>query len=203
MPDLLSDVATSYLALEDYIADYQRATEQLAAPIWKLELGQVFREPGNPSWEAYADHRWEDALQHLQKSSEELSEYFAALRAQGSSFFRVRAVTRPLSGYLQWESHALNARYLAGEQIRVVSTDVITTLQSGHGEIPELVILGQLTGYAVDYRPDGTPRGATKFDDSGAIARCSRLIEDLYQQGEEFGAFFQREVLPLAPPIPP
>ena len=203
MPDLLGGVTTSHLALDDYIADYQRVAEHLAEPIWKLELGQVFREPGNPSWEAYADHRWEDALGQLQKSREELSEYFAALRAQGASFFRVRAVTRPLSSYLQWEAHALNARYLAGEQIRVVSTDAVATLQSGHGEIPELVILGQLTGYAVDYGPDGTPRGATKFDDPDAIARCSKLIEDLYQQGEEFGAFFQREVLPLAPPIPP
>jgi hypothetical protein len=203
MPNLLSGVATSYLELKDYIADYQRVAEQLTAPIWKLELGQVFREPGNPSWEAYTDGRWEDALQHLQKSSEELSEYFAALRAQGSGFFRVRAVARPLSSYLQWEAHALNRRYLAGEQIRIVSTAAITALRSGHGEVPELVVLGQLTGYAVDYGTDGTPRGATKFDDPGAIARCRKLIEALYQRGEEFGAFFEREVLPLAPPIPP
>jgi len=203
MPDLLSGVPTIYLALDDYIADYQQVAEQLTAPIWKLELGQFFREPGNPSWEAYADGRWDDALQHLQKSSEELSEYFAALRAQGASFFRVRAVAWPLWSYLQWEAHALNTRYLAGEQIRVVSTEVIETLQSSLGEIPELVVLGQMAGYGLDYGPDGTPRGGTKFDDPGAIARCSRLIEDLYQQGEEFGAFFQREVLPLAPPIPP
>jgi hypothetical protein len=197
MRSLLFGVSTTYLALDEYVADFGAVSEKLAEPIWKLERLQSFREPGNRSWEAFVAGRWGESLQLAEKDRSALREYFASLGAQGSGFFRVRVVTRPLTPYLQWALHVIRVRLLAGEHIRVVSLDTIAPVEVEHGQLPELVLLGSRAGYAVDYGEDGTPQGAFKFTERDAIDECRLLLSRWYEAGEDLEVFFDREVLPL------
>lgn len=70
-----------------------------------------------------------------------------------------------------------------------------------HGQLPEPITLGADVMYDVNYDQDGRQEGGTRIDDHEVVARCSRLIAELYDQGEDFEAFYQREIAPLAPPV--
>jgi hypothetical protein len=116
----------------------------------------------------------------------------------------VRVVELPLTGYLRWELYVLRVRARAGERIRIALPRVTAPAESRYGTIPELVILGSVAGYVVDYGDDGTPSGAWKFVEAGAISRCRSALQELYDSSEEIEQFFTREVEPLgAPPGKP
>jgi hypothetical protein len=91
-------------------------------------------------------------------------------------------------------------RAQAGERVRIALPDVVEPVESRHGSIPELVILGDSTGYVVDYGADGTPRGAGKFSEADSIKRCRSVLKEIYDQSEDLEEFFAREVAPLGAP---
>jgi len=105
----------------------------------------------------------------------------------------------PPTPYLRWALHVIQARARAGERVRVITSDAIAPTESRHGRLPELVLLGSRVGYVVDYSSDGTARGAHRFTDISAIERCTRLLSNLYDQGEDIEQFFSREIAVLPP----
>lgn len=200
MPDVLAGAITEYLSLDNYIEDFYEVSVNLDGPIWKCERGQTFCEPGNPSWEAFAGRRWGDAVRLAASGSAELKDYFSDLDARACPFYRVRVAEFPLTPYFQWEAYVLRTRSQAGERIRFATYELVDPVEAREGRLPELVILGNRVGYAVDYSTDGTPQGAHRFTDGTAIARCVWLLSDLYDRAEDFEEFFQREVANLPQP---
>ncbi|GAA2574936.1 hypothetical protein GCM10010435_58410 [Winogradskya consettensis] len=198
MSPLLDAVVTEYLPLEEYIADFTVVSADLAGDIWKSERAQHFREPGNKSWEAFVAGRWDEALEIAEADLPKLEAYFADLAQRRSRFFRVRAVESPVSEYLRWELHVLRVRAQAGERIRIADPAVTDLTEAKYGTVPELLILGDAAGYVVDYGGDGAPRGAAKFAQPAAIARCRAALQDMYDSSEEFEEFFTREVAPTS-----
>lgn len=201
MPDLLAGVATTYLDLDAHLADYTVSVAGLDAPIWKVERAQTFREPGNASWEAFVAGDRSAAMEYAEPQRPEIATYFTELHAAGSSLFRVRVVERPLTPYLRWALRLVLLRAQASEQVHVVTSDAVAPHEARFGRLPELLLLGQRVGYAIDYGVDGTPRGAYRFDDRATIDRCVALLSDLYSIGEDLPSFFDREVAPLPPPV--
>ena len=201
MFDLLAGATTEHLGLDDYVSDFYRVSAGLDGPIWKSERAQVFREPGNPSWEAFAEGRWADAVELAGAGLTELEAYFTELNGRGCPFYRVRVVEMPPAPYLRWALHVIRNRARAGERVRVITAESIAHTESEHGRLPELVFLGSKAGYVVDYSEDGTARGAYRFTDGAAIERCTRVLSDLYEQGEDIEQFFDREIVPLEPPV--
>ena len=200
MSDLLAGATTEYLGLDDYVSDFYRASAELDRPIWKSERAQVFREPGNPSWEAFVEGRWADAVELAGAGFTELETYFTELDGRGCPFHRVRVVEIPPTPYLRWALHVVRNRARAGERVRVITSQSIAQIESGLGRLPELVLLGSKAGYVVDYSEDGTARGAYRFTDGAAIERCTRVLSDLYVQGEDIEQFFHREIASSEPP---
>ena len=131
----------------------------------------------------------------------ELEAYFAELDRHGCPFHRVRVVEIPPTPYLRWALHVIRNRARAGERVRVITSESIAQIESELGRLPELVLLGRKAGYVVDYSDDGTARGAYRFSDGAAIERCTRLLSDLYDQGEDIEQFFDREIASLEPPV--
>ncbi|MBT8223915.1 MAG: hypothetical protein HKP61_01105 [Dactylosporangium sp.] len=203
MPDLLAGVPTTYLDLDGYLADYERAAAALDGTIWKAERAQVFQEPENPSWEAFRAGDWATAIALAEQGSTELTAYFDDLHASGFGLCRVRIVERPLTAYLQWALHVVRLRAQAGERVRVVLAEDLGSLEAEVGRIPELLIMGRRVGYVVDYGENGIARGARRFDDPAVIDRCTALLADLHARGEDLEPFFQREVATLPPPVSP
>ena len=72
---MISDVPTLpaiELNLEDYLADFWRCFQRLKGDFWKLERGQTFREPEEPSWVALDQGDWRRAIALIDQRTEEI-----------------------------------------------------------------------------------------------------------------------------------
>ena len=91
MPRPLGDAVGERLELPEYYAGF-RADFSSAREFWKLERGQVYAEPGDPSWVAFSADGWEEALRLLEARREDLTHYHADNAAAGTVTRRIRIV---------------------------------------------------------------------------------------------------------------
>lgn len=189
------------LDLDGYNRDFAEHWEQIQDVFWKLERIQTFREPGEPSWEAWISGGWDEALAVMDADRAALSDEYLADVASGMEFRRLRIVEFPVSHYLQWELHALRIRAAQGEQIRVLDAAKCGHLEA-RAPLPELTILGIRAMYEILYDDTGTLCGGRRLTDPDVIRACRSELTDLYQQAEDFASFFQREIAPLPAPVP-
>ncbi|TDB80273.1 DUF6879 family protein [Micromonospora sp. KC721] len=200
MRDLLRGASAQQLSLPAYEADFYATVESVDGPILKTERIQTFREPGSPSWEAFAAGRWDEALRIAAQPNPELAQFFARLHEMGSGLHRLRIVELPLTPYLIWELNFLSFRAEAGERIRVLTADAVSELEQEHGLVPELMVAGSQAVYDVHYDEAGTPIGAEKFVEPRVIEGCRSQVQALLAKAEPFESFFNREVDGLKPP---
>jgi hypothetical protein len=166
----------------------------------KLERLQFFREPGYPSWDAFAAGRWDEALQIMQRDRSAVEKEFAEDSRTGLVSYRVRVVELPITPYLQWELYELKTRAECGENIRVVGPDAVARYEI-EAVVPELIFMGNLAMYEISYDHTGTQTGGRKFTGSELIEQCLSEVHALYARGEDLLTFFGREITPLPPPI--
>ncbi|MDG4808087.1 hypothetical protein O7634_15130 [Micromonospora sp. WMMD1120] len=202
MRELLRSVARRRLSLADYDADFYETVESTDGPILKTERIQTFREPGSPSWEAYADGRWDDALRIAAEPNPELEAFFQRLDQLDSGLRRLRIVELPLTPYLVWELHLLRHRAEAGEQIKVLNAEAISEWEAAAGTVPELMVVGSQALYEVLYDDAGTPIGAEKSVEPVVVQSLQSQILALLDRAEPFDSFFRREVDGTRPTVP-
>ena len=119
----------------------------------------------------------------------------------GMEVRRVRVVEKPITPYLLWELTSLHVRHQVGGKIRVVERDQVRALETGGTVLPELFLLGRTIAYQVLYDDEGVLSGAVKCTVPDEVGHWGDIAASLYDQGEELGSFFDREVarqLPLA-----
>jgi uncharacterized protein DUF6879 len=167
---------------------------------WKLERRQDFREPGSPSWEAFARGDWAEALRVIEQRREALCEHAEKYRRHGIVFRRLRVVESPIIPYLQWELNSFRVRVECGSAIRVVGPKPIRELERD-GPLPELVNVGDRTLYEIRYDERGIADGAVRYEDPELVDRFRETCRELYEGGEDLRAFFDREVAHLPPPL--
>lgn len=165
----------------------------------KLERGQHFQERGFPSWEAFAGGDWARALSLADERREEYAREIRRASEMGVRHRRLRVVEFPVTPYVQWELFVLRVRVDVGDAIRIVDARDIAGIERNH-PVPEVVILGDVVMYEVVYDEDGNAAGANRYTDSSLIRETNAGFDALYERGENFHAFFDREILPLAPP---
>ncbi|MCK2239246.1 MULTISPECIES: DUF6879 family protein [unclassified Crossiella] len=186
------------------LAEFDRATAADLARIgppgfWKLERQQSFAEPGDDSWAAFDRGDWAEALRLIAERQPDFLAYYRRAAARGDRYWRVRVVELPLTPYLHWELHVLRLRAVSGAAIRVVGPERIERFEHT-GPLPEVFTVGSRAMYEVVYNEHGEPAGGRRFTDRDLIRRVQRLIQDLYDCGEELSAFFDREVARLGAP---
>lgn len=202
MPDPFDgwDAAGTRLALADYRADFRAEDSTIAGQdSWKLERRQHFRQPGTPSWEAFARGEWDEALRLIEARRGPLMKSGAETAKRGTHLYRLRIVAQPVIPYLQWELHSLRLRAECGELIRVLPAAAVRDLEED-GELPEIVTLGPSVAYRILYDASGELTGGVKVTDPQLVGRATALIRRLYARGEDLAEFFAREVAPLPPP---
>ena len=185
---------------EDYLKDFFRYFDRANDSFLKLERGQSFREPGVPSFEAFASGDWEASLRLIGQEATDTKAYFNGLRERRVRAIRVRIVELPLTPYLQWEFWVLRRNQALGEEVRVVD---LTTLRAAHGsdyDVPELAIIDSSVAYEVLYDEGGMNIGARKLVDTHAIEVCRQTTIELFEEGEPLDGFFEQYVEPLPPP---
>lgn len=200
MHDVFGGDSGATLTLAEYWPEFEARFWQTSPPgFWKLERQQTFQEPNNESWRAFAQGRWEESLRLIEAERRAFGDYYRRAAELGFRTRRVRVVEKPISPYLQWELHVLRLRHECGGRTRVVGPDQVATFEL-ECPLPEIYTLGLNLMYEAVYDADGTLAAARRFTDRDLIARCQRLIEDLYHLGEPLDEFFTRDVATLEPP---
>ncbi|CAM5294966.1 hypothetical protein SFUMM280S_10557 [Streptomyces fumanus] len=82
---------------------------------------------------------------------------------------------------------------------RILDARDITDVEKSR-PVPEVVILGDVVMYEVVYDGEGNADGANRYTDRSLIRETNAGFDALYERGEDFPAFFEREIAPLAPP---
>lgn len=199
MLNRIADVPGEGLGNSAYLEDAARMRAGLRGVLWKLERSQVFREPKDPSWEAFVAGDWQGALDLLEKDRAAVREEARRHAAQGLDIRRVRVAEMPIGSYLQWELHALKLLADEGAGLRVLTADQVSTLET-RARLPEVNVVGDRVLYDIQYEDDWTPCGARRITDPVVIRSAASEIEALYERGEPFLSFFEREVAPLPAP---
>ncbi|MFF1295297.1 MULTISPECIES: DUF6879 family protein [unclassified Streptomyces] len=182
-----------------YHADLGRVYASGIGFLNKLERGQHFQERGFPSWEAFADGNWERALSLAEMRREDYAQELRKASRLGVTHRRLRVVEFPITPYVQWELFVLRARVDVGDDIRVLDARDISHIERSH-LVPEVVILGDVVMYEVVYDEDGNAAGANRYTDRSLIRETNAGFDALYERGEGFRDFFDREIVTLAPP---
>jgi hypothetical protein len=200
MPRPLGDAAGERLALPAYYADFEQNFAH-AREFWKLERGQVFAEPGNASWEAFASGDWEESLRRIEDLREDLRKYHQETAAAGTSTHRIRIVSLPPTAYIQWELYVLRLRDETGGPIRILQAADVADLED-EGPLPDIYTMDRDIMYQAVYDEHGVLEHALKYTDQELVSRCRDFIARLYARGEPISSFFEREIAHLPPPRP-
>ncbi|WP_151898109.1 DUF6879 family protein [Streptomyces sp. C8S0] len=190
--------ASERLDRPSYHADLGRIYSSGIGFLNKLERGQHFRERGFPSWEAFAGGDWDRALALAAERREDYAEELRRATQSGVRHRRLRVVEFPVTPYVQWELHVLRVRVDVGDDIRILDARDIAHIEQTR-PVPEVVILGDAVMYEVVY-DDGNADGANRYTDRSLIRETNTGFDALYERGEEFHVFFDREIAPLAAP---
>lgn len=201
MLERLAEVPSVWLDLDAYSDAYDEAYKHIV--FWKLERQQQYREPGVPSWEAFAAGDWQRSLELNEQARSAVAEKVredAELKVESR---RVRIVEKPITGYIQWEMQYFRLLAEAGESIRVVNAEHVRTREA-KALLPEVVVLGDRVLFEVVYDATGTAEGARRIDDPQVIRTAAAEIAELHDAGEPLLEFYRREIAPLPPPaVPP
>lgn len=181
---------------EEYLADFWFYYERLKGRFRKLEAGQSFSEPGNPSWEAFASGDWEGAMRLVQERAAETKEYFDGLQRANICAERLRLVSLPFSPYLVWELNVLLQNQKLGESIGVLHAEKAAQLVDNIW-LDDFVILDEAVAYRVLYGVDGVNVGAERSCDPTIVGHLIAVFESLQKVAEPLEAFFEREVAHL------
>ena len=163
------------------------------------ERSRYFKERGFASWEAFAAGDWDSALSLADEKRETCTRQFREAEQLNILERRLRVVEFPVTPYVQWEMFVLRPRVELGDNIRVLDARKIADIEREH-LVPEVLILDEVVMYEVQYDEDGNAAGANRFADRALIRETSAGFDALYERGEEFHSFFDREIAPLAPP---
>lgn len=182
-----------------YHEEYYRTFKSGIGHLNKLERGQHFKERGFASWEAFAAGQWDKALSLIAERRDAYVQQVEEADRLGVLQRRLRVVEFPVTPYVQWELHVLRLRVEVGDRIRLLDARTITDIEK-HRPVPEVVILGDVAMFEVQYDDDGNAAGANHYTEPELIAETSAGFDALYGQSEEYVGFFDREVAPLPPP---
>lgn len=197
MIDLIPDISGPELDLASYSDAFDEAYKKII--FWKLERRQTFREPGMPSWEAFAAGDWDRALELNERERDTVRAKVAEDESLGVESRRLRVVEHPVTPYLQWEMQYFRLLAEAGEDLRVIDASSVQHLEDDR-ILPEIVILGDRVLFEVLYDVEGTAYGARRIDDPQVITEAGREVADLYAAAEPLLDYFAREIAPLPAP---
>ncbi|GAA3788092.1 hypothetical protein GCM10022403_023230 [Streptomyces coacervatus] len=199
MFDSFPSGASARLDRPTYHADLGRVYNSGIDFLNKLERGQHFKERGFPSWEAFADGDWERALSLADERREDYTQELRQASRLGVRHRRLRVVEFPITPYVQWELFVLRVRVDVGDDIRILDARDISNIERS-SPVPEVVILGDVAMYEVVYDEDGNAAGANRYTDRSLIRETNAGFNALYERGEGFHDFFDREIVTLDPP---
>lgn len=199
MLEQITSLTTTVLSPGEYLGKFWQDFEMKSDVFWKFERRQHFREPGNPSWEAFNRGDWTRALDYAEETRKTSEAHYRRISERGLDARRIRVVEATISPYLQWEMHVLKIRAEVGERTRVIDSTKLAGLEV-HARLPEVVVLGEHALYEVLYDADGVLSGARRSTESDLITAIRGQLDVIYGKAEDLAGYFQRRIADLPPP---
>jgi len=187
------------LTVEEYHEDFDTRFWARHGNVLELERQQDFRQPGSESWCAFDRGDCDSALHILQGQRKDLLAQHERQRQLGFETRRVRVAQRPVTPALWWELHSLRVQADCGKRVHIVGVDQVAPYES-IVPLPEIVVIGTSVVYQVLYDSDGAPAGAIRSSDRDEVRHWSRIISDLFADGEPVSTFLAREINDMPPP---
>ncbi len=199
--DVVDLEAGERLELAAYYVDFEVKLWSTSAPgFWKLERQQFFKEPGNPSWEAFAAGDWGESMRLIEAGRPDMIDYYRRIEEHGFVNRRVRVVEQPLTPYLQWELHVLRMRDQYGGKVRIVTEEQIADAERA-APLPEIYTHGTSTMYQAIYDDDaswnpcaGSPTPLSWRAVSGLSKICTTSAGPWLRSSPNTSPFFPRRV---------
>lgn len=176
-----------------------RADPGIGGDSWKLERSQVFREDGDPAWDAFLAGDWARVTEIFESERPALERQRRRYAEQGVNLRRVRIVETPMTPYLRWEMLSHRVFVESGYEIGVLDAEQVREFER-EAPLPELVVYGGKVVYHVRYDERWTPVGAKRVDDPEIARALSEHIADFHRRSEPLLEFYRREVHPHIPP---
>lgn len=198
MPILPAWASDTTLDHHTYLDDFYARYKAPVCQIRKIESGQIFAEPGNPSWEAFVRGDWSRALQRMGQHAQENDAHCRAHTASQILSRRVRIVCQPLTDYLIWELHYLYNNTRSNVRVGIVDYDRARGLV-GEAWLDDFVSLDEAVAYRVLYGSDGVNSGAERSQNPTVIGAVNHVYELLAAASTPLADFFVEQVQGRAP----
>lgn len=154
--------------------------------VFKLERRQLYQEPDNPSYVAFASNDWERAMALLPEVAHE--EGLRLPIPPWRHFVRTRALVNPLSDYLRWETRLYDFNALYGEHIVIVDlSDERRDTVLWHAD--DFVLFEDRVAFIHDYDSAGVLRGAWQVHDASLLVQYGRLAKAFLDRSTPLGVF--------------
>lgn len=153
---------------KDFFSKFPDAWTNARFQVVKLETRQVYREPGNESYEALEAGAFDEAVRLMEKSRQCDIALYESLEKRGIDFIRCRPVVYPISEYLRWEMESYKFNAKRGEKIYF--TEDLATFKSM--ALHDFMVFDRDFAVVHDYSDAGEIMG-------GWVVRSPLAIDDL------------------------
>jgi hypothetical protein len=203
LPARLDPDVGERLTDKEFFADFNHRFWRNTA-FYKLERAQHFAEPHDPSWQAFAHGRWEEALDLIEARRPLLEAQHRKATDSGTVPRRIRIVEEPLTPYLQWELHLLQLRdQVTGGTIRVLPAMFVAADEHAYGSrLPEVSIMDDAAMYLHKFDAHGVQDHNLRYTDAETVQTWLDYTERLWNSGWPLADYFDSYVRCLPAPEP-
>lgn len=189
------EVVDGYVDRPAFREEFWKAADRLRTRTVKVEWGQTFQEPGNPSWEAFAAGDFKQALELIERNREDHLRQQRVFDDTGTPFYRIRIIRFPLSDYLKWELAHFRLNAEMGERIFLAESARIADIELSV-DLDDFTLFDDFLMLATEYTTEGAFKGAHIVRNREYLRRVSELADKLLDRSLPFEDF------PLAKYIP-
>ncbi|WP_370948127.1 DUF6879 family protein [Amycolatopsis sp. cg5] len=190
-----AEVVDDYVDRPAFRKEFWQATERLRTRTVKVEWGQTFQEPGNPSWEAFAAGDFRKALDLIEQNREDHVRQQRVFDDTGTPFYRIRVIKFPLSDYLKWELAHFRLNAEMGERIFLAKSgsiaDIVLTV-----DLDDFTLFDEFLMLATEYTEEGAFKGAHIVRDERYLSQVSALADKLLDRSLPYEDFPLKEYIP-------
>ncbi|SDY04985.1 hypothetical protein SAMN05421504_104341 [Amycolatopsis xylanica] len=188
-------VVDDYVDRPAFREEFWKATERLRTRTVKVEWGQTFQEPGNPSWEAFAAGDFRKAIHLIEQNRQDHIRQQRVFDDTGTPFYRIRVIRFPLSDYLKWELAHFRLNAELGERIFLAESARIADIEL-EGGLDDFTLFDEFLMLATEYTEDGVFKGAHIVRDQRYLSQVSDLADKLLDRSLPYEEFPLEKYVP-------
>jgi hypothetical protein len=136
MTEITEDITTELITPSDYLDVFEELWHSLESRFWKLECNQSYKEPDDPSYNAFSEGDFSKAMELFQDRIKHEEKYLRDIPQKNLDYTRVRVISEPLTNYTKYEigTYKISATY--GQRIFLLNSREARKLNlRKHGDI--------------------------------------------------------------------